>query len=80
MSDENKLLKDYSKQLAYCVAMTESNQLSKKEKENLKELREEIDRRLKAFDWYNKHYHLPDELKHLEKGVSLEEWKKNRRI
>ena len=35
----------------------------------------EIDRRLKAFDWYNKNYHLPDELKHLEKGVSLKERK-----
>ena len=39
------------------------------------ELREEIYRRLEAFDWYNQHYHLPDKLKHLEQGVSLKERK-----
>ena len=31
--------------------------------------KEEIQRRLEAFDWYNKYCHLSKELKHLEAGV-----------
>ena len=36
--------------------------------------KEEIKRRLEAFNWYNRHYHLPKEMKHLEAGV---DWKKS---